>query len=238
MSERRALLEVQELTFSYGRLPVLFGIDLHVDSGEALALLGTNGAGKSTLLRAVTGLEKPSGGRVIFDGEDITGLPAHEVVRRGLAMVPGGRATFADMTVAENLDLGAFQRRPHPDRRALVLELFPRLDERRRQRAGTLSGGEQQMLAVGRALMSEPRLLLLDEPTTGLAPKLAADAYSALEALRGHGLTILVDEQQVPLALEFADRGYVLEDGRIQLEGTSAELAENSGVQRAYLGVA
>jgi branched-chain amino acid transport system ATP-binding protein len=152
--------------------------------------------------------------------------------------VPAERHLFPEMTVAENLDLGAFPRRPRAERRALVDELFPRLAERRRQRAGTLSGGEQQMLAVGRALMSEPRLLLLDEPTTGLAPKLAADAYAALATLREQGLTIVVAEQQVPLALGFADRGYVLESGRIQLGGRATELEGNPDVQRAYLGVA
>ncbi len=152
--------------------------------------------------------------------------------------MPPERRLFPDMTVTENLDLGAYPRRPRPDRRRLVLELFPHLAERHRQRAGTLSGGEQQMLAVGRALMSSPRVLLLDEPTTGLAPRLAADAYAALSALREQGLTILVAEQAVPLALNLADHGYVLENGRIELDGTAAELERNPEVQRAYLGVA
>jgi branched-chain amino acid transport system ATP-binding protein len=209
-----------------------------VAEGEAVAVIGSNGAGKTTVFRAVCGLQRPSRGSVQFDGRPITRRRAHDIARRGLAYVPAERHLFPDMTVAENLDLGAFPRRPGAERQALVLELFPRLAERRRQRAGTLSGGEQQMLAVGRALMSEPRLLLLDEPTTGLAPTVAAAAYAALTALREQGLTIVVAEQQVPLAFGFADRGYVLESGRIQLGGSVAELEGNSEVQRAYLGVA
>ena len=232
------MLEVAELSAGHLGENVVHRVSISVTEGEAVAVIGSNGAGKTTLFRAVCGLLRPSQGSVRLDGRPITRRRAHDIARGGLAYVPAERHLFPDMTVAENLDLGAYPRRPHADRRALVLELFPRLDERRRQRAATLSGGEQQMLAVGRALMSEPRFLLLDEPTTGLAPKLAAEAYGALEALRGHGLTILVAEQQVPLALEFADRAYVLEDGRIQLEGSSAELAANPGVQRAYLGVA
>jgi branched-chain amino acid transport system ATP-binding protein len=233
-----AMLDIAELSAGYLGEDVVHKVSLAVAEGEAVAVIGSNGAGKTTLFRAVCGLMRPSHGSVRLDGRPITRRRAHDIARGGLAYVPAERHLFPEMSVTENLDLGAYPKRPLPERRGLVLDLFPRLAERRRQRAGTLSGGEQQMLAVGRALMSNPRVLVLDEPTTGLAPKLAVDAYAALEALRGHGLTILVAEQQVPLALGFADRGYVLEDGHIQLQGTSAELAENPGVQQAYLGVA
>jgi branched-chain amino acid transport system ATP-binding protein len=232
------MLEVAELSAGYLGEDIIHGVSLVVGEGEAVAVIGSNGAGKTTLFRTVCGLLGASRGTVSFDGRRISGGRAHDTARRGLAYVPAARHLFPEMTVTENLDLGAYPKRPRPERRALVQDLFPRLGERRRQRAGTLSGGEQQMLAVGRALMSNPRMLLLDEPTTGLAPKLAADAYAALEALRRQGLTVLVAEQQVPLAFGFADRGYVLEDGRIQLQGTSAELAQDPGVQRAYLGIA
>jgi branched-chain amino acid transport system ATP-binding protein len=233
-----AMLEVTELSAGYLGEDVVHNVSFAVAEGEAVAVIGSNGAGKTTVFRAVCGLQRPSRGSVQLYGRPITRRRAHDIARRGLAYVPAERHLFPDMTVAENLDLGAFPRRPGAERQALVLELFPRLAERRRQRAGTLSGGEQQMLAVGRALMSEPRLLLLDEPTTGLAPTVAAAAYAALTALREQGLTIVVAEQQVPLAFGFADRGYVLESGRIQLGGSVAELEGNSEVQRAYLGVA
>jgi branched-chain amino acid transport system ATP-binding protein len=232
------MLEIADLSAGYLGEDVVHQVSVAVEEGEAVAVIGSNGAGKTTLFRAVCGLLRPSRGSVRFDGRPITRRRAHDVARRGLAYVPAERHLFPEMTVAENLDLGAFPRRPRAERQALVLELFPRLAERRRQRAGTLSGGEQQMVAVGRALMSEPQLLLLDEPTTGLAPTVAAAAYAALTALRRQGLTIVVAEQQVPLALGFADRGYVLENGRIQLGGSVAELEDNSEVQRAYLGVA
>jgi branched-chain amino acid transport system ATP-binding protein len=232
------MLEVVDLSAGYLGEDIVHGVSFSVAEREVVVVIGSNGAGKTTLFRAVCGLMRATRGTVTFDGRSITGRRAHEVARRGLAYVPADRHLFPEMAVSENLDLGAYPRRPRRERRELVLDLFPRLAERHRQRAGTLSGGEQQMLTVGRALMSEPRLLLLDEPTTGLAPKLAAEAYAALAALRQHGLTILVAEQQVPLALQLGDRGYVLEDGRIQLAGTSAELEQDPEVQRAYLGVA
>jgi branched-chain amino acid transport system ATP-binding protein len=231
------MLEVAELSAGYLGQDVVHQVSFAVDEGEAVAVIGSNGAGKTTLFRAVCGLLRPSRGSVRLDGRPITRRRAHDIARRGLAYVPAERHLFPEMTVAENLDLGAFPHRPRAERQALVLELFPRLAERRGQRAGTLSGGEQQMVAVGRALMSEPRLLLLDEPTTGLAPTVAAGAYEALTVLRGQGLTIVVAEQQVPLALGFADRGYVLESGRIQLDGDAAELEDNPDVQLAYLGI-
>jgi branched-chain amino acid transport system ATP-binding protein len=232
------VLEVRDLSAGYLGEDVVHEVSFTVAAGEAIAVIGSNGAGKTTLFRTVCGLRRPSRGTVTFDGETITGRRAHHIARRGLGYVPAERHLFPQMTVIENLDLGAFPKRPGAERRTLVFDLFPRLAERRRQRAGTMSGGEQQMLAVGRALMADPRVLVLDEPTTGLAPRLAAEAYAALAALRASGLTIVVAEQQVPLALDLADRGYVLENGRIQLTGSAAELAGNPDVQRAYLGVA
>jgi branched-chain amino acid transport system ATP-binding protein len=232
------MLQLAELSAGYLGQDVVHEVSITVNEGEVVAVIGSNGAGKTTLFRSICGLLRPSHGQVTFDGVAITGRRAHDIARRGLAYVPAERRLFPAMTVTENLDLGAFPGRPRPERRAMVLELFPRLGERHRQRAGTLSGGEQQMLAVGRALMAKPRVLFLDEPTTGLSPKFAAHAYAALARLREHGLTIVVAEQQVPLALALADRGYVLESGRIQLEGTAAELERNPDVQRAYLGVA
>ena len=232
------MLEVDELSTGYLGEDVIHRVSLSVAEGEVVAVIGSNGAGKTTLFRAVCGLHRPTRGTVTFQGERISGRRPHVIAKRGLCYVPAERRLFPEMTVSENLDLGAYPNRPATGRRTLVFELFPRLAERRRQRAGTMSGGEQQMLAVGRALMADPRLLLLDEPTTGLAPKLAAEAYRALAALREHGLTIVVAEQQVPLALGLADRACVLENGRVQLEGLSTELAANPDVQRAYLGIA
>ncbi|MEM7273072.1 MAG: ABC transporter ATP-binding protein [Actinomycetota bacterium] len=232
------LLQITGLSAGYAGEDVVHEAALAVDEGEAVTIIGSNGAGKTTLFRAAVGLLRPSGGTVGFDGEDLTSLPAHRIARLGLAYVPAERHLFPEMTVTENLLLGAFPGRPDPAKQAMVFDLFPRLAERRSQLAATMSGGEQQMLAVGRALMSGPRMLMLDEPTTGLAPVLAKEAYRALAQLRDDGLTLLVAEQQVPLALELASRGYVLEDGRIELAGTSEELAGNPEVQRAYLGVA
>ncbi len=232
------LLQVRGVSAGYSGQDVVHEVDFSVDEGEAVAIIGSNGAGKTTLFRAVCGMKDNSAGTIVFAGDDITTTSAHQLARAGLAYVPAERHLFPEMSVRENLLLGAYPNRPNPERMAVVFELFPRLAERERQHAGTMSGGEQQMVAVGRALMSEPRLLMLDEPTTGLAPKLAGEAYRALAALRQQGLTVLVAEQQVPLALGLADRGYVLENGRIQLSGTSDELASNPDVRRAYLGVA
>ncbi len=231
------MLEVSGLAAGYEGNNVVEDIAFHIEPGEAVMIIGSNGAGKTTLFRSMIGLLPPSSGEVRFEGEDITRVPAQRVVRRGISFVPAERHLFPRMTVQENLTLGAYPKRPDQDTMAVVMDLFPRLAERRRQRAGTMSGGEQQMLAVGRALMAKPRLLVLDEPTTGLAPKLAAEAYEALGVLRRRGLTVLVAEQQVPLAMAFSDRGYVLENGRIRTEGTSAELAADPEVRRAYLGV-
>jgi branched-chain amino acid transport system ATP-binding protein len=232
------MLEVQGLAAGYAGGDVVHDIAFHVDAGEAVMVIGSNGAGKTTLFRSLMGLLVPSSGSVRFEGVDVTGMPAQRVVRMGISFVAAERHLFPGMTVDENLRLGAYPRRPDPETKTLVMDLFPRLGERRRQPAGTMSGGEQQMLAMGRALMAQPRLLVLDEPTTGLAPKLAAEAYQALAALRDRGLTILVAEQQVPLAMALSDRGYVLENGVIRKEGSSAQLAEDPDVRRAYLGVA
>jgi branched-chain amino acid transport system ATP-binding protein len=231
------MLDVRGLSAGYQGNDVVHDISFHVDDGEAVMIIGSNGAGKTTLFRAMCGLLTASGGEVLFRDEDIAGLPAQVIVHRGLGFVPAERHLFPRMTVQENLALGAYPDRPDRDTMAVVLDLFPRLAERRRQRAGTMSGGEQQMLAVGRALMGQPRLLVLDEPTTGLAPKLAHEAYEALAVLRSQGLTLLVAEQQVPLAMAFSDRGYVLENGVINLEGTSKELAADPRVRSSYLGV-
>ena len=231
------MLEVNGLAAGYQGNDVVHDIAFHVDPGEAVMIIGSNGAGKTTLFRTVIGLLSPSSGEVRFEGTDITGMPTQRVVRLGIGFVPAERHLFPRMTVEENLSLGAYPQRPDPEMLAMVMDLFPRLAERLKQTAGTLSGGEQQMLAVGRALMSKPRLLVLDEPSTGLAPLLARATYEALGVLREQGLTVLIAEQQVPLAMAFSDRGYVLENGRIRTEGTSAELAADPDVRQAYMGV-
>jgi branched-chain amino acid transport system ATP-binding protein len=232
------LLEVVGLAAGYQGERVIDEIDIRVGTGEAVAIVGSNGAGKTTLFRVLAGLLPPIEGRVGFDGKDLRRRPAHRVARAGIAYVPAERHLFPAMTVKTNLVLGAYPRRADRQTLELVYDLFPVLKERLRQQAGTLSGGEQQMLAVGRALMSQPRLLMLDEPTTGLAPIAAQKAFEALEGLKKKGMTLLVAEQQVPLALSVADRGYVLENGRIRLEGAPHELEQNPEVRRAYLGVA
>ena len=231
------MLEVAGLSAGYQGNDVVHELSFHVDEGETVMIIGSNGAGKTTLFRAICGLLPSSSGQVTFMGTDISALAAQRIVRLGIGFVPAERHLFPRMTVGEHLALGAYPHRPDPETMRVVLDLFPRLEERRRQVAGTMSGGEQQMLAGGRALMANPRLLVLDEPTTGLAPKLASEAYRALDVLRGQGLTILVAEQQVPLALAISDRGYVLENGVIGLDGTSEELAADPRVRAAYLGV-
>lgn len=231
------MLEVRGLSSGYQGNDVVHDVSFHVDRGEAVMIIGSNGAGKTTLFQTLCGLLPPSAGRVTFEGDNITGIPAERIARLGMRFVSAARHLFPRMTVEEHLLLGAYPQKPDPETRSIVLELFPRLAERRRQHAGTMSGGEQQMLAVGRALMSKPRLLVLDEPSTGLSPLLARAAYEALSVLRERGLTVLVTEQQVPLAMAFSDRGYVLENGFIRLEGTTEQLAANPAVRSAYLGV-
>lgn len=232
------MLEVVGLAAGYLGEPVIEDVDLRVETGEAVAIVGSNGAGKTTLFRAIAGLLPAMAGRVVLEGKDLTRRAAHRVARSGIAYVPAERHLFPAMTLKSNLTLGAYPGRPDPETLELVYDLFPRLRERQRQQAGTLSGGEQQMLAVARALMARPRLLMLDEPTTGLAPVVAQVAFEAFAELKEKGMTLLIAEQQVPLALSVADRGYVLENGRIRLEGTSDELERNPEVRRAYLGVA
>jgi branched-chain amino acid transport system ATP-binding protein len=231
------MLEVTGLSAGYLGNDVVHDVTFRVDQGEAVMIIGSNGSGKTTLFQAMCGLLSPSSGKVLFEGDNITGIPAERIARLGIRFVSAARHLFPRMTVQEHLLLGAYPHKPDPETLTIVLDLFPRLAERRLQRAGTMSGGEQQMLAVGRALMSKPRLLVLDEPSTGLAPLLAKAAYEALAVLRERGLTVLITEQQVPLAMAFCDRGYVLENGFIRLEGTSVQLAANPAVRSAYLGV-
>lgn len=232
------MLQVRELTAGYGDLRVLHGVDLEVEEGEVVALIGANGAGKTTLLRTVAGLHPAGAGTVTFAGEDVTRRPAATVARAGLRLVPSDRRLFPRMTVRENLLLGAHPHRPDPGDLRRVTSLFPRLAERWGQLAGTLSGGEQQMVAVGRALLGRPRLLVLDEPTTGLAPQLATELYASLASLREQtGITVLVAEQQLPRVLALAQRGVVLERGQVRYHGTSEQLRDDPEVRRAYLGV-
>ncbi|GIJ25232.1 ABC transporter ATP-binding protein [Micromonospora qiuiae] len=235
------LLEIEDVSLLYGRIKALHGISLTVDEGEIVALIGANGAGKSTTMRAISGIRPVASGRIRFNGEDITRLRADLRVRRGLCQAPEGRGIFPGMTVLENLDMGAYTRRDRAGVArdlARVLELFPRLAERRKQVGGTLSGGEQQMLAVGRALMSQPKLLLLDEPSMGLAPMLIQQIFSIITEINEQGTTILLVEQNAQQALARAHRAYVLETGRIVKEGTGAELLHDPSVKEAYLGVA
>ena len=231
------MLEVNGLSAGYQGNDVVHDVAFRVHQAEAVMIIGSNGAGKTTLFKTLCGLLSPSSGKVFFEGGDITGIPAERIARLGMRFVSAARHLFPRMTIEENLLLGAYPNQPEPETMSIVLDLFPRLAERWRQRAGTLSGGEQQMLAIGRALMSTPRLLVLDEPSTGLAPLVARAAYEALNVLRERGLTVLVTEQQVPLAMAFCDRGYVLENGFIRLEGTTEQLTANPAVRSAYLGV-
>ncbi len=234
------LLEVEHLAVRYGDLVGISDVSLAVRAGEVVALLGSNGAGKTTTLNAIAGLVSPAAGAIRFRGAAIGGLPPHAVVARGIALSPEGWRLFVGQTVEQNLRLGATtlaDRGRVPALLERVFALFPRLKERRRQSAGTLSGGERQMLALGRALMSAPSLLLLDEPSLGLAPAVVEAMYETLDALRREGLTLLLAEQSVELALDIADRGYVIQTGRTVLQGPAAELAENEEVRRAYLGL-
>jgi branched-chain amino acid transport system ATP-binding protein len=232
------LLEIEEVQTYYGNIAALKGVSLHVRRGEIVSLIGSNGAGKPTTLRTISGLLRPRHGRVRFDGHDIVGMPAHEIVGLGICQSPEGRGVFGRMSVYENLTLGAFTRHKEnlePDYQR-VFELFPRLAERRTQKAGTLSGGEQQMLAMGRALMSRPQLLLLDEPSMGLSPILTEQIFAIISEINSQGTTILLVEQNAQMALNIAHRGYVLQTGRIILADTAANLAANEQVRQAYLG--
>jgi branched-chain amino acid transport system ATP-binding protein len=235
------LLELRKLAVAYGGIQAVKGIDLTVGEGELVCLIGANGAGKTTTLKGVCGLLPVRSGSVHYAGEDVTGRPAFELVRRGLAMVPEGRGVFGALTIEENLAMGAYARHDRPGVRADVeraFELFPRLRERRRQTAGTLSGGEQQMLAMARALMSRPRLLLLDEPSMGLAPLMVQKVFETIVAVSKEGVTMLLIEQNAKLALEVSDRGYVMESGDITLTGTAGTMLDDPKVRAAYLGEA
>jgi branched-chain amino acid transport system ATP-binding protein len=234
------MLEVRDLNVYYGEIHALKGVSFRVGQGEIVALLGNNGAGKTTTLRALSGLLAPRRGDVLLDGASLLGIPAHDIVLRGITHVPEGRRIFNRLTVAENLEMGAYTRSDRGVTEDLerVFTIFPRLKERRAQVAGTLSGGEQQMLAIGRALMAKPRLLLLDEPSMGLAPVLVEQIFETVQTINGQGVTILLVEQNAAMALAIAGRGYVLETGGVVLEGPAAALADNPEVRRAYLGEA
>ena len=236
------MLRVRSLRAGYGKIEVLHGVSLHVDAGEIVTIVGANGAGKSTLLASIAGIVRPDAGAVAFSGADITGMTAEPVVSRGCVLVPEGRQIFSALTVRENLLLGGYLRCRKGGRRSVeedmrrIVEIFPILARRYAQSAGTLSGGEQQMLALGRALMARPALLMLDEPSIGLAPLVVREIFDVIVRLRGEGTTILLVEQNARAALSISDRGYVMETGRIMLEGTAEELSGNHDVRRSYLG--
>ena len=234
------MLTIENLNVHYGGIHALRGISLNVPEGKIVTLIGANGAGKSTTLRSISGIVRPSSGQIAFEDQDLTKLEPHQIVERGVVMVPEGRRVFPDMTVIENLYLGAHIRSDHDgvmQDLGRVFELFPRLKEREKQHAGTLSGGEQQMLAVGRALMSSPKLLTMDEPSLGLAPILVEQVFDIIRRIHEEGRTILLIEQNARAALDVADYGYILESGEIVLEGPGAELAQNDDVRKAYLGI-
>ncbi len=233
------MLELNDLNVHYGAVHALKGVTLKVDSGKIVTLIGANGAGKSTILKTISGLVRPSSGGVVFLGRDISSLPAHQIVKLGVSQVPEGRIVFANLTVKDNLELGAYVRKDSAGISAdmdKVFKLFPRLKDRIKQNAGTLSGGEQQMLAMGRGLMSNPKLLLLDEPSLGLAPLLTRDIFKTICEIRQRGTTILLVEQNARMALSIADEGYVLETGRVVLQDSAKTLLDNEQVKKAYLG--
>ncbi|MCD0491351.1 ABC transporter ATP-binding protein [Chromobacterium violaceum] len=234
-----SILEVKNLQVAYGGIQAVKGIDFHIDQGELVTLIGANGAGKTTTLKTLVGMVKKSGGSIVYDGKDVASIPSYDFVRHGLAMVPEGRGVFAKLTVEENLQMGAYYRN---DKAAIqseiehVYELFPRLKERRLQLAGTLSGGEQQMVAMGRAMLSKPKLLLLDEPSMGLAPIIVEKIFEIIQMVSKQGVTMLLVEQNAKLALEVSQRGYVMESGRITMSGDAKELLNDERVRNAYLG--
>ena len=233
------MLTLDNVSVNYGAIEALMGVSMHVETGEVVTLIGANGAGKTTTLRTITGLLQPREGKITFEGEDISGRPTHQLVAKGISMSPEGRGVFANLSVRENLQMGAYLKK---DKRMIAaameraFQMFPRLKEREAQKAGTLSGGEQQMLAIGRALMSQPRLLLLDEPSLGLAPLVVHTIFEAIDEIKSKGTTILLVEQNAHAALKHSDRAYVLETGRIVMEGSSKELAADPRIKEAYLG--
>jgi branched-chain amino acid transport system ATP-binding protein len=232
------MLELRDVSVSYGMIDALKGISLTVHRGEIVALIGANGAGKSTTLMSISSVVAPQTGEILFDGRKISGCPAYEVVRRGVSQVPEGRRIFSRMTVRENLEMGAYQGNPENLARdlSMIFDLFPALADRGRQFGGTLSGGEQQMLAIGRALMSRPRLLLLDEPSLGLAPIIVSKIFKIIREINAQGMTVLLVEQNAKAALRLAHRAYVMETGKIVMEGAAADLEKDPGIKKAYLG--
>jgi branched-chain amino acid transport system ATP-binding protein len=237
--EEMAMLEVKDLHVYYGVIQALKGVSFEVNQGEVIALIGANGAGKTTTLHTLTGLLSAKQGSIIFEGKDITRVPAHKIVQMGIAHVPEGRRVFADLSVYENLIMGAYTRKDKneiAESLATVYKRFPRLEERKNQRAGTLSGGEQQMLAMGRALMSKPRIIVMDEPSMGLSPIFVNEIFDIIQKVSESGTTVLLVEQNARKALSIADRAYVLETGKVTLEGKAEDLLHNESVQKAYLG--
>ena len=234
-----AMLEIKDLEVYYGMIQAIKGISFEVNEGEVIALIGANGAGKTTILHTISGLIAPKKGSIIFEGQEITKIPAHKIVENGLAQVPEGRRVFPSLTVLENLKLGAYTRKDKKeieDTLKMVYERFPRLEERKNQPAGTLSGGEQQMLAMGRALMSKPRIILMDEPSMGLSPIFVNEIFDIIQKVSASGTTVLLVEQNAKKALSIADRGYVLETGKIVKEGKASDLLNDEAVKKAYLG--
>jgi branched-chain amino acid transport system ATP-binding protein len=234
------MLEIKNLSIGYKGVQVVWDVSFEVKEGESVAFVGANGAGKSTILKTISGVIKPMAGEIIFNGESLVGIPAHKIVSKGLAYIPEGRRVFPYMTVRENLELGAFTEKKKEviaNNINRVFELFPRLKERQSQMAGTFSGGEQQMLVIGRALMSSPKFLMIDEPSLGLQPTIVNLVYEAIEALHSEGITILLVEQNVQKSLEVSQRGYVLENGRISMSGSSKDLLNNEDMKKVYLGI-
>lgn len=234
------MLAVNDLHAGYGDVDVLFGVDLQIEDAKAVALVGSNGVGKTTLLRVISGLLQAKKGQVLFDGQDISGIPAYERVNLGIVQIPQGRGILSAMTVEENMIMGTYNRRTKAMRKQLfqeTIEIFPRLKERLRQQAGTLSGGEQQMLAIARALMMRPKLLIMDEPSLGLAPKLVDEVFGMIADIRSKGASLLIVEQNLLQALNVTDYAYVMETGKITITGLSSELAERPEIRKAYLGI-
>ena len=234
-----AMLEVNDLQVYYGMIHAIKGVSFHVNEGEIIALIGANGAGKTTILHTITGLLAPKGGEVVFEGKDITKTPAHKIVELGMAHVPEGRRVFAQLSVYQNLKMGAYTRSDKneiEESLEMVYKRFPRLEERKNQMAGTLSGGEQQMLAMGRALMSKPRIILMDEPSMGLSPILVNEIFDIIQSVSASGTTVLLVEQNAKKALSIADRAYVLETGKISLDGSAKDLLNDDSIKKAYLG--
>ena len=234
------MLAVKDINTNYGKKQVLWNVSLEIGDGEIVALVGANGAGKTTLLKTISGALRPASGAIEFDGQRIEGLKSHAIVKMGMAHIPEGRKLFPDMSILENLEMGAYTKRVWERRQETlneVYELFPRLNERRAQLARTLSGGEQEMVAIGRGLMSKPRLCIIDEPSSGLAPIVVSEIFQIIQRMRDQGIAIFLIEQNVPQTLEISDRGYVIENGHIVMEGSNKSLLENENIRKAYLGL-